>query len=74
MLSNRRDELEVSCVREDRMRRGAFRTAVLSMLDELIKDSVSVERAMEQRKGEVWTLELEKLSDCFVIIIIFFPG
>ena len=69
MLSNRRDELEVSCVREDSMRRGAARTAVLSMFDRWIKDSVSVERAMEQRKGEVWTLELEKLSDCFVIMI-----
>jgi hypothetical protein len=66
------EEPEASCVRELRMRRGAARTAVFSMAGGCLKESVSVKRTMEQRKGEMWTSELGELRSCFVSITIFF--
>jgi hypothetical protein len=41
------------CVREFKVRRGAARTADLNMMDDCLKDNVSGECAMEQRKDEV---------------------
>ena len=58
-------------VREFKVRRGAARTADLNMMDDCLKENVSGERAMEQRKDQVWTLELAELRCCFVSIIIF---
>lgn len=71
MLKNRLEELELSCVRELKIRRGVTRTADLNMMDDCIKESVFVKRAMEQRKDEAWTLELGELRCCFVSIMIF---
>jgi hypothetical protein len=59
------------CVREFKVRRGAARTADLNMMDDCLKDNVSGECAMEQRKDEVWTLELAELWCCLVSIMIF---
>ncbi len=56
------------------MRRGAARTADLNMIDDCLKENVSGERAMEQRKDEVWTLELGELLNVFVSIMVFSPG
>ena len=42
------------------------------MMDGYSKENVSRDRAMEQRKDEVWTLELGELRYCCVSIIIFF--
>ena len=65
MLRKRREELEASCVRELRMRRGAARTADLNMVGGCVRDSGSANRAMGQRKGEVWTLELGEIYGLF---------
>ena len=65
MLRNRFEELDVSCVREETMRRGAVLTAILNIVDGYVNESVSVKRAMEQRKAEAWTLELGKLWSLF---------
>ena len=74
MLRNRLEELELSCVREDRMRRGTARAAVLNIVDECVKESVSVKLAMEQMKGKTWTLELGKLWSLFCKHHDFFSG
>jgi hypothetical protein len=71
VIRNRLEELELSCVREDKIRRGAARNADLNMLRNCITDSVSGSCGMEQRKGEAWTLELGELRSCFVIVTIF---
>lgn len=55
------------------MRRGAARSADLNMMGACLKENVPGERAMEQRRDEVWTLELGELRCCFVSIMIF-PG
>jgi hypothetical protein len=65
VLRNFREELEATCDRELKKRRGAARTADLNMVDGWVRDSVSAIGAMGQRKGEVWTLELEELSGLF---------
>lgn len=65
MLRNRFEELDVSCVREETMRRGVALTAILNIVDGYVNESISVKHAMEQRKAEAWTLELGKLWSMF---------
>jgi len=47
------------------MRRGAALTAILNIVDGYVNESVSVKRAMEQKKARAWTLELGKLWSLF---------
>jgi hypothetical protein len=72
VLRNRLEEPALSCVRELKIRRGAARTADLNMMAGCIKESVSVKRALEQRKDEVWTLKLR--DSVFCQHHIFFSG